>query len=234
MLGNYLKIAIRNLTRNSLYSFINVAGLAIGLACFVLVGIYVKNETGYDRFFAHSENTYRLITHVDVNGAQNRYSMAHYPAPFDMVAEFPEVVAAATLFKPFYFSNLRPTIKYQDNAYEEGKFYMADSSFFSVFDFDFKYGNREKAFENSNSVVLTNETAKKYFGDTNPLGQLITFQDTVTFKVTGVLRPFRGKTHLDFDFLAHSKLLINQLVGFRIDHDYRGMWYFSYVVLAPG
>ena len=234
MLGNYLKIAIRNLTRNSLYSFINVAGLAIGLACFVLVGIYVKNETGYDRFFTHSENTYRLITHVDVNGAQNRYSMAHYPAPFDMVAEFPEVVAAATLFKPFYFSNLRPTIKYQDNAYEEGKFYMADSSFFSVFDFDFKYGNREKAFENSNSVVLTNETAKKYFGDTNPLGQLITFQDTVTFKVTGVLRPFRGKTHLDFDFLAHSKLLINQLVGFRIDHDYRGMWYFSYVVLAPG
>lgn len=234
MLKNYIKIAIRNLSKNALYSFINIVGLAIGLACFVLIGIYVKNETGYDKFYTNSENIYRLNTHVDINGVQNKYSMAHYPAPFDMVADFPEVTSAATIFKPFLFSNLLPTIKYQDDAYSENKFYLADSSFFSVFDFDFKYGNREKAFENSNSVVLTSETAKKYFGDTNPLGKLITFQDTVSFKVTGVLEPFRGKTHIDFDFLAHSKLLINQLVGFRIDHDYRGMWYYSYVVLTPG
>ncbi|MFZ1806336.1 MAG: ABC transporter permease [Cyclobacteriaceae bacterium] len=234
MLKNYIKIAIRNLTRNSLYSLINIIGLAIGLACFVLIGIYVKNETGYDRFYTNAENIYRLNTHVDVNGVQNRYSMAHYPAPFDMVDEFAEVETAATIFKPFFFSNLLPTIKYEDNEYQERKFYLADSSLFSVFDFDFQYGNREKAFENSNSVVLSSETAKKYFGDANPLGKLITFQDTVSFKVTGVLEPFRGKTHLDFDFLAHSKLLINQLVGFRIDHDYRGMWYYSYVVLKPG
>ncbi|MCB0491607.1 MAG: ABC transporter permease [Cyclobacteriaceae bacterium] len=234
MLKNYIKIAIRNLTRNSLYSLINIIGLAIGLACFVLIAIYVKNETGYDRFYTNAENIYRLNTHVDVNGVQNRYSMAHYPASFDMVEEFPEVEAAATIFKPFFFSNLLPTIKYEDNEYQERKFYLADSSLFSIFDFDFKYGNREKAFENSNSVVLSHEAAKKYFGETNPLGKLITFQDTVSFKVTGVLEPFRGKTHLDFDFLAHSKLLINQLVGFRIDHDYRGMWYYSYVVLKPG
>lgn len=232
MIKNYLKIAFRNLLKNSLFSAINVIGLAIGLGCFVMIGIYVKNEIGYDQFFTNSENIYRLNTHVDVNGVQNRYSMAHYPASFDMVADFPEVIAAATVFKPFFFSNLLPTIRYQDDAYEERKFYLADSSFFSVFDFDFKYGNRVKAFENSNSVVLTSETAKKYFGDSNPLGKLITFQDTVSFKVTGVLEPFRGKTHLDFDFLAHSKLLINQLVGFRIDHDYRGMWYYSYVVLT--
>lgn len=234
MLKNYFKIALRNLTKNYLYSFINVIGLAIGLACFILIGIYVRNETGYDQFFANSENIYRLNTHVDINGTQNRYSLSHYPASYDMVADFPEVTKATTLFKPFYFSNLQPTIKYEDDAYQESKFYLADSSFFTVFDFDFKYGNPDKVFQNSNSVVITSAIAKKYFGETNPLGKIITFQDTVSFKVTGVLAPFRGKTHMDFDFLACSKLLNNQLAGFRIDHDYRGMWYYSYVVLTPG
>lgn len=234
MLRNYLTTAIRNLSKNSLFSIINITGLAIGLACFILIGIYVKNETGYDTFFKQAKNTYRLNTTVDVNGVQNRYSTSHYPASFDMAAEFPEVTNATTIFKPFLFSNLMPTIRYEDNAYKENKFYLADSSFFTIFDFDFKYGNPNKAFETANSVVVTHETAKKYFGDANPLGKLITFQDTISFRVTGVLAPFRGKTHLDFDFLAHSKLLISQLVGFRIDHDYRGLWYYSFVTLAPG
>jgi len=234
MLKNYIKITLRNLVKNMLYSVINVTGLAIGLACFVLIGIYVKNETGYDNFFSNSENIYRLNTTVDVNGVQNKYSISHYPAAFDMVAEFPEVTNAATIFKPFFFSNLLPTIRHEDNAYQERKFYLADSSFFSIFDFDFKYGNPDKVFETSNSVVITEEVSKKYFGESNPLGKIITFQDTVSLRVTGVLAPVRGKTHLDFDFLAHSKLLISQLVGFRIDHDYRGLWYYSYVTLTPG
>ncbi len=234
MLKNYIKIAVRNLFKNSLYSVINVVGLAIGLACFILIGIYVKNETGYDQFFSNSENIYRLNTYVDVNGVQNKYSMAHYPASFDMVAEFPEVTNAATVFKPFFFSNLLPTIKHEDNEYQERKFYLADSSFFTIFDYDFQYGNPDKVFETANSVVITDEVARKYFGEINPLGKIITFQDTVSLKVTGVLAPVRGKTHLDFDFLAHSKLLISQLVGFRIDNDYRGMWYYSYVTLTPG
>ena len=234
MLKNYIKITLRNLGKNKLYSLINIVGLAIGLACFILIGIYVKNETGYDQFFSNADNIYRLNTYVDVNGVQNKYSMAHYPASFDMVADFPEVTSAATVFKPFFFSNLLPTIKYGDNEYQERKFYLADSSFFNIFDFDFKYGNPDKVFETSNAVVITEEVSKKYFGEANPLGKLITFQDTVSFRVTGVLAPIRGKTHLDFDFLAHSKLLINQLVGFRIDHDYRGLWYYSYVTLTPG
>lgn len=234
MLQNYLKITLRNLFKNKLYSLINIIGLAIGLACFILIGIYVKNETGYDRFFSNSENIYRLNTYVDVNGVRNSYSLSHYPASFDMVEDFPEVTNATTVFKPFLFSNLLPTIKYEDNEYQERKFYMADSSFFTLFDYDFEFGNRDKVFETTNSVVITHDIAKKYFGEANPLGKIITFQDTVALRVTGVLAPPRGKTHLDFDFLAHSKLLISQLVGFRIDHDYRGLWYYSYVTLVPG
>jgi putative ABC transport system permease protein len=234
MFKNYFKIGFRSLIKNKVYTFINVAGLAIGLSCFILISLYIKNETGFDKFYSNSDNIYRLNTHVDVNGNTNNYPAAHYPAAFDMVNDYPEVINATTLYKTFYLSNVLPKIKYEDNEFEEDRFYLADSSFFTVFDFDFQYGNADKAFENSYSVVLTDATAKKYFGNTNPLGKLIRFQDTVTFKVTGVLQPLKGKTHLDFDFLAHSKPLLDQVIGFKVDHDYRGLWYYSYIVLQPG
>ncbi len=234
MLRNYLRIAVRSLLKNKAYTIINITGLAIGLACFVLIAIYIRNEINYDRFFANADNIYRVNTHVDVNGISNSYPAAHYPACFDMVRDYPEVVNATTMYKTFYLSSVLPKIKRNDIEFEEKKFYIADSSFFTVFDFEFKYGNPEEAFKNSYSVVLTDATAKKYFGDDNPVGQILQFQDTVALKVTGVLAPIEGRTHLDFDFLAQSKLLLNQIVGRNVDHQYVGLWYYSYIVMQPG
>lgn len=233
MFSSYVKIGIRSLLKNKVYTLINVAGLSIGLACFILIAIYIVHETGYESSFANSENIYRINTHVDVNGVSNHYPAAHYPAAFDMVDDFPEVENATTLYRAFYLSNVLPEIRYGETVFEEDKFFLADSSFFTVFDFDFKYGTPDEAFADSYSVVLTEATAKKYFGDENPVGKLIQFQDTTTFKVTGVLKP-HGKTHLNFDFLAHSKLLLNQIIGFRVDNAYLGLWYYSYVVLRDG
>jgi len=233
MLQSYLKIGFRSLIKNRVYSIVNIAGLSIGLACFILIVIYIRHEAGYDSSFSNASNIYRLNTHVDVNGVTNHYPAAHYPAAFDMVDDFPEVVNATTLYRTFYLSNVLPRIRYGEEVFEEEKFYLADSSFFSVFDFEFVHGSPVHAFENSYSVVLTEETARKYFGDDNPLGKLIQFQDTTTFKVTGVLRN-NHKSHLDFDFLAHSKLMLNQVIGFRVDNAYLGLWYYSYVVLREG
>jgi len=234
MLKNYLQIALRSLLKNKAYTIINITGLAIGLACFVLIAIYIRNEINYDRFFSNADNIYRVNTHVDVNGISNSYPSAHYPACFDMVKDYPEVVNATTMYKAFYLSSVQPKIKRNDIEFEEKKFYIADSTFFSVFDFKFKYGNPEEALRNSYSVVLTEAASRKYFGDENPIGQIIQFQDTVALKVTGVLAPFEGRTHLDFDFLAQSKLLLNQIVGRNVDHQYVGLWYYSYVVMQPG
>lgn len=234
MFRNYFKIGFRSLIKNKVYTLINISGLAIGLSCFILIALYIKNETGYDKFYANADNIYRINTHVDVNGISNKYPTAHYPAAFDMVQDYPEAVKATSLYRTFYLSNVLPKIKFGENEFEERKFFLADSGFFSVFDLEFQYGNAANAFENSYSVVLTDAMAKKYFGNTNPVGKLIQFQDTVAFKVTGVLKPFKGKTHLDFDFLAHSKLLLNQIVGFDIDNAYLGLWYYSYIVLQPG
>lgn len=234
MFRNYFKIGLRSLVKNKVYTVINISGLAIGLSCFILIALYIKNEAGYDTFYPQADNIYRINTHVDVNGISNNYPTAHYPAAFDMVRDYPEATNGTTLYRTFYLSNVLPRIKYEEDEFEESKFFIADSTFFSVFDFEFKFGNPLKAFENSNSVVLTERMAKKYFGDTDPMGKIILFQDTVPLKVTGVLKPFKGKTHLDFDFLAHSKLLLNQIIGFNVDHAYMGLWYYSYVVLQPG
>jgi putative ABC transport system permease protein len=234
MLKNYLQIALRSLLKHKAYTIINITGLAIGLACFVLIAIYIRNEINYDRFFSNADNIYRVNTHVDVNGISNNYPAAHYPACFDMVKDYPEVVNATTMYKAFYLSSVQPKVKRNDVEFEEKKFYFADSTFFTVFDFKFKYGNPKEAFRNSYSVVLTEATSKKYFGDENPVGQILQFQDTVALKVTGVLEPFAGRTHLDFDFLAQSKLLLNQIVGRNVDHQYVGLWYYSYVVTQPG
>jgi len=234
MVGNYFKIGVRTLIKSKVYTLINISGLAIGLASFILIALYIRNETGYDKFYRQAENIYRINTHVDVNGISNNYPTAHYPAAFDMVRDYPEAVNATTIYRAFYLSNVLPKIKYEDNEFEESKFFLADSTFFTVFDFEFQYGNAAKAFENSYSVVLTDATAKKYFGNIDPVGKIIQFQDTVALKVTGVLKPLAGKTHLDFDFLAQSKLLLNQVIGFNVEHSYLGMWYYSYVVLQPG
>jgi putative ABC transport system permease protein len=233
MLRSYFQIGFRSLIKNKVYTLINVAGLSIGLACFILIAIYIRHETGYDDLFANAKNIYRINTHVDVNGISNHYPAAHYPAAFDMVGDYPEVVNATTMYRAFYLSNVLPKIRYGDAVFEEAKFYLADSTFFDVFDFDFKYGSADHAFDNSYSVVLTEEMAHKYFGDENPVGKVIQFQDTTAFKVTGVLNR-HGKTHLDFDFLAHSKLLLNQIIGFRVDNAYLGLWYYSYVVMREG
>ncbi|MBL0742491.1 ABC transporter permease [Chryseolinea lacunae] len=234
MFRNYITIGLRNLVKNKVYTFINISGLAIGLACFILIALYIRDETGYDTGYANADNIYRINTHVDVNGVSNNYPTAHYPAAFDMVQDYPEAVNATTLYRMFYLSNVLPKVRYGEAQFEESKFFLADSSFFTVFDFDFKYGNAAKAFENTNSVVLTEAMSKKYFGDTNPLGKLLQLQDTVALKVTGVLQPRKGKSHLEFDFLAHAKPLLNQLIGFRVDNAYVGLWYYSYVVLQPG
>jgi putative ABC transport system permease protein len=234
MIRNYLLIGIRNLIKSKVYTLINVSGLAIGLSCFVLIALYIKNETSYDKFYPNADNTYRIVTHVDVNGVSNHFPTAHYPAAFDIVRDYPEAVNATTLYRTFYLSNFLPKLKVGENEFEENKFFLADSSFFQVFNLEFLYGNPDKAFENSGSVVLTEAMAKKYFGETNPLGKIIQFQDTVALTVTGVLKTLPGKTHLDFEFLAHSKLLLNQIIGFSVDHAYLGLWYYSYVVLQPG
>jgi putative ABC transport system permease protein len=235
MLLNYLRIALRDLYRNKIYAFINIAGLAIGLAAFILVGVYIAEEISYDTYFSKAEVIYRINTKVDVNGVQNTYAGAHYPAAYDMVKEFPVVKKALTLYNAVAFQGVVPVLKYEDRSFSEQDFIFSDSTFFSFFDYPLLYGKAEDALREPYSLVLTDETSKKFFGNTNPVGKMVTFNDSVSFRITGVLAPTTFKTHLKFDYLAYANPLIQSLIGrnIRLEDQYIGLWYYSYIMLAP-
>ncbi len=236
MIYNYLKIAFRSLFKNKLYAIINVTGLAIGLAGFVLIGIYVRKETSYDTYFSKAALIYRLNTQVDVNEIQNTYSTAHYPAARDMRHEFPEVSASLLLYNPNLFQGIIPKIKHEEKEFQETSFIFTDSSFFTFFDFPVEYGEAATALKSPNSVVLTHETALKLFGPANPVGKIILFNDSTSLKVTAVLAPIKFNTHLKFDYLAYNNQIIQSYIAARnikLEDSYVGMWYYSYIMLKP-
>ncbi len=236
MLQGYLKLALRTLLKNKVYSLITISGLAIGLTGFILIGIYVRKETSFDKAFARGPQIYRLNTKVDVNGISNTYSGAHYPAAHDMAEEFPEVTHSLTLYDPIPFQGVVPKIRYGENEFSERSFLFTDSSFFSFFDFPLAQGDPRTALHEVNSMVLTHETAIKLFGSENPMGKLVSFNDSISFKVTAVLTPINFNTHLRFDYLVHSKYLIKRFIGrnIQLEDNYIGMWYYSYVMVKPG
>ena len=171
MFRNHLKIAFRNLWKNKGFSFINIFGLASGMACSLLIFLFIKDELSYDRFHKDAENIHRVVKDF-VNDDGSRLPDATTPpalAPA-MQREIPEVAHVTRLFPTWGGSYL---IKYGDKKITEEKLYRVDSSFFDVFTFPFVQGNAKTAFQQINSIVLTQTAAKRYFGNENPMGKTL-------------------------------------------------------------
>lgn len=196
MLTNYLKIALRNLSRNKGQSSINITGLAIGMACSMLIFLFVRREVSYDRFHEKADRIYR-VTYDEVNTPARRHLATVSPpmAPA-LVETYPEIVNAVRLR-----DSDRQLFARDEVRFYERDFFYADSSFFDVFTFPLATGNPETALVAAHSIVLTQETARKYFGDENPMGQVITMNDEIDLTVTGILEPIPPNSHLQFAFL---------------------------------
>ncbi len=197
MLLSYLKIALRNLAKFKIYSFINIAGLAVGMACCILILIYVFDELSYDRFHKNSDRIYR----VAVNGAlgENNFDAAVSPPTLrnHLMTDYPEV-KGVTRVKNFGF----PVMRYGDKVFSEEKFFWVDSTFFDVFTVEFVKGDPKTALNQPEAVVLSERMAQKYFGNENPVGKLINSDNRRDYKVTGVVKEFPENSHFHFDFLA--------------------------------
>ncbi|MEQ8478183.1 ABC transporter permease [Fulvivirga sp.] len=199
MLKNYIKIAFRNLVRRIGYTSINVFGLAVGISCCLLIGIYVLDEMSYDKFHTNADNIYR----VNINYSMGGTSQSMYVTPTallpTMSREFNEVVSGTRIFDVAMFSP--EVVSLNDASFQEERFFYADSTFFDVFSFELKEGVKEKALVDPNSVILTESMVAKYFGDNDALGEVIKVGQT-EYKVTGVLKDIPDNSHLKFDFLA--------------------------------
>ena len=160
MFKNYLKIAFRNIKKYKGYSFINIAELAIGITCCILILLWVHDELNYDRFHKNLSDIYRIIS-VDTEGREETKWSAKSPPPMAQALKdnFPEVIKATR------FGNFgRRIVKYGDISFNENRLEHVDPDFFEMFSFPFASGNLSTALSEPNSIILTEEMAKKYFG----------------------------------------------------------------------
>jgi putative ABC transport system permease protein len=196
ILKNSLKITYRNFRRQKLYTVINLAGLAVGMACFILIMTYVHHETRYDAFHGNAGRIFRLtmagtLSRQDFNLATSNGAIAP-----DLVKELPEIERAVRIRRRY-----RTPVEYGDKLFFEEGILWADAGFFEVFSFPLLQGDPDRALEVPHSAVLTREAAARYFGHDDPVGKVLRINHAVDFTVTGVVEDPPADSHLDFDML---------------------------------
>ncbi len=200
MFKNYLKIALRNIKRNKGYSFINISGLAVGMACCLLILIWINHEMSYDRFHEHSDSIYRLAyisAKSDHQGWGTPYPLG--PAIKDNIPEVEEVARLSQLS--------RRLVAYDEKRFFESGIIAADPPILKIFSFPFIKGDPESALASHSSVVVTETAAAKYFGTEDPLGKILNFNNRIPFTVTGVIADIPENSSLRFDFLIPLEFL---------------------------
>jgi putative ABC transport system permease protein len=195
LLGNYLKIALRKVRRQKAFSFINVAGLAVGLAACLLILLWVKDELSFDRFHDKADRIYRLAEYETIGGVSERLAVAPFVAAPTFVSEIPEIEAYARLLVT------SPLAAVEDRRFDLTGIYCTDPGFFGIFSHVFLAGDPKTALDSPLSLVLTEETARKLFGRTDVLGATVKFNDERDFTVTAVIRDVPTNAHFRFNGL---------------------------------
>ncbi len=202
MFKNYIKTAFRNIKKYKGYSFINIAGLTVGMACFILIFLWIYDELNYDTFHAHSNQLYRIILKKAGDPGDPGIPSAPYILPKILKEEYPEIVEVTRVRTRGYPS----AVRYGDIAFYEQQFFFTDPSFFSMFSYDFIAGDPKTALNNRNSVVVTKKAAQRYFGDEDPMGKFLRWNNTQDLEVTGVIEKVPYNSHLQFGFMASLQL----------------------------
>ena len=196
MFKNYLKIAFRNIWRDKFFSILNISGLAIGISCCLLIMTYVNYEKSFDKHFDDYTQIYRGVIEGSFNGQD--FTGAQYPAPAgitfrDQIPEVEQVVR---------FRNVGNwVIKYEEKVFNENNTIYADETFFDVFSVPLLIGNPETVLARKNTLVMSETTAKKYFGDEDPVGKRLKLDNRLDFEVTGVYADIPDNTHFHFDMI---------------------------------
>src|SRR5580698_5004742 len=244
MFGNYFKTALRNLLHNKTYSAINMLGLAIGMAVFLLIAQYVKFERSYEDFVPDRANIYRVSIHSYRNNELISASAENYPAVGPaMLHDIPQVQSFARLYNMGYKNNVVITnenAKPDPIAIKQHRFLYADSAFLPMMGYEMIRGNAATALANPFACVISEKMARLYFGDRDPIGQTLhmhddDFNDELA-KVTGVFEEVPANTHLKFDVLFSYKTLYTRRkdANKRYDLNWDRVDMYTFVHLRPG
>jgi putative ABC transport system permease protein len=225
MIKNYLKIALRNIRRYSTYSILNISGMAIGMACSILILLWVQDEWSYDRHFKDANNLYRVLQKtISIDG--HLFQEAKPPTALSaaLKEQYPEIIRSSK-----YLS--LPISLQKGDEYILEVVGFADEDFLKMFDIDFKRGDIKSAFNGPMNIVLTEEMAHKYFGNDDPVGKTLK-SSGFTFTVSGVVKSLPHNSHLQFDFLVPFEFLKGMGVNMN-DWGAHGACY-SYIELKAG
>ncbi len=215
LLASYVRIALRRLRLQKTYSLINVGGMALGLACTLMIFIWVRDELGYDRFHTKADRIYRVVFSTSDDGLPTNAN-GSFGVGLALKKDFPEVLETVRIRK--MEQNPKRYVGYKDKKFYEPRFFYAGPSLFTVFDFPLVRGDASTALEEPSSVVLTEDMARKYFENDDPIGQVIEadpYNDgtIVLFRVTGVAKNVPRQSHFHFDFLASYSSLREDTVS---------------------
>jgi len=219
MIKNYFLIAIRNIKKHKAYSTINIVGLAIGMACSILILLWVQDELRFDKWHSKSERMGRVLVRVMTNGEP--YEVAVNPAALgpNLQKDFPEMESVCR------FKNWGEWLfLYKDGEFIQANSGAIDSTAFDIFDFKFLLGSKEKALTDPHSLVLTEDLSHRIFGDENPIGKVLEVKDRGVFKVVAVIADVEH-SHFDFDFLFPFQVIKED--GENIDEMGQGSYNFA-------
>lgn len=224
MIKNYLKISWRNLKRDKSYSLINIFGLAVGIAACLMISLYIIDELSYDKFHDNSDRTYRL--YVDGQFGNNKFLSPYIPNPTKdaLLDEFSQIESVT-----HFFDTDQVRFEYENKIFIENRVLYADSDFFEVFSFPMVKGEAKNALSEPNQIVLTESSARKYFGDEDPLGKMIKVNRDELFQVTGVCEDVPDNSHFHFNYLlSYSSSHISE------DQRWINSSVYTYFVLKEG
>ena len=226
MFKNYITVAMRNLKKQKIYSFINIFGLAVGLCVVILILLYVQYELSFDNFHDKADRIYRVV--YPSQGKSKGLAVTPSPVATALNNEFPGIVNSVT------FGQDPVLLRYNENSFREEKFYWTDETVFEIFSFQLIKGNPKTALSNPNSIVITDKIAEKYFGDENPINKEMTVKiydgnRKLPMIVTGVVKTPPENSHFKFDVLGAIKA-VKQIYK-RFENNWGFQWLYTYILL---
>ena len=224
MFKNYLKTAFRNLAKNKGFTFINVFGLALGLATCMLIVFYVFDELSYDRFNVNADRIYRVNNDIKFGGNTNSFAVSPAPLAAAYQAELPQVEQTVRFRDKGGF-----TVKKGEMRIKERRVIYADPTVFTIFTFPMLQGNPATALKDPHTVVINESMAKKYFGNADAVGKTLVTNDSVLYKVTGVIQDIPVQAHFNYDFFLSMASLPESKDGSWVSNNF-----VTYLLLKKG
>jgi putative ABC transport system permease protein len=205
MIRNYLKIALRNLKKYKGYSFINISGLAIGMACCILILLYVADELSYDNYHERGDRIYRVGAISSIGTTSRHYATVPPALAPELVEAIPEVESAVRIFDSFELQG-----QLDDQNIRIPDVFFIDPAVFDIFTYELIAGDKDKVFANPDSLVITQETARRLFGEENPIGKAITIPPDRSIQITGVIENIPKNSHFLFNGIIPTTFIRDQ------------------------